>query len=257
MVTKIYNGNSVAAAKDGVIYFDIETTGFDKVNDKIMLISYGRFDRGEFVIKQIFADSLSEEKELLELFVEDIADADAWCSYNGIAFDEPFIRKKLQMHGIESDLPAEHVDLYRLIRPYHKSLGMERCNLKTVEKFLGINRMDTIDGGLSVGLYNQYLDTADQELKRIIMLHNYEDVLNLPEIHKFAARVMIDSGVARADCITAKQSKYLEALLHKNSIDLNTNISRLSKKAASKMIDRILNGCMDSLELEGIAQNSY
>lgn len=257
MVTKVYNDKNGSLSKEGVIYFDIETTGFDKENDKIMLISYGRFSGSEFVIKQIFADKLSEEKDLLAMFVKDIEDADAWCSYNGIAFDEPFIRRKLQKHGIASSLPDEHIDLYRLIRPYHKSLGMERCNLKTVEKFLGINRMDTIDGGLSVDLYNQYLDTADQELKRIIMLHNYEDVLNLPDIHEFAVRVMSDGDIARTDCITPKQSKYLEVLLHKNSIDLTTSMSRLSKKAASKMIDRILNGCTDSMELEVIARNSY
>lgn len=257
MVTKIYNDKNGSLSKEGVVYFDIETTGFDKENDKIMLISYGRFSGSEFVIKQIFADRLSEEKDLLAMFAKDIGDADAWCSYNGIAFDEPFIRRKLQKHGIASCLPGEHIDLYRLIRPYHKSLGMERCNLKTVEKFLGINRMDTIDGGLSVNLYNQYLDTADQELKRIIMLHNYEDVLNLPEIHEFAVKVMSDGEIARTDCITPKQSKYLEVLLHKNSIDLATSVSRLSKKAASKMIDRILNGCTDSIELEVIARNSY
>jgi len=257
MVTKIYNDTNSRMSNEGVIYFDIETTGFDKENDKIMLISYGRFDSGEFVIKQIFADSLSEERDLMKLFAEDIKDADAWCSYNGIAFDEPFIRKKLQMHGIEASLPEEHIDLYRLIRPYHKSLGMERCNLKTVEKFLGINRKDTIDGGLSVNLYNQYLYTADQELKRVIMLHNYEDVLNLPEIHEFAVRIKSDTGVVRDNCITQKQSKYLEALLQRHSITLNANIGKLSKKAASKMIDRILNGSPDSIELEVIAQNSY
>lgn len=253
MVTRIYNDKSGARANENVVYFDIETTGFDKERDKIMLISYGRYAEGGFVIKQIFADKLEEERELLAQFAEDIRETEAWCSYNGIAFDEPFIRKKLHMHGIESELPSEHVDLYRMIRPYHKSLGMERCNLKSVEKFLGINRKDRIDGGLSVDLYSRYLETEDQELKQVIMLHNYEDVLNLPEIHEFAERIASDKAAVRDDRITQKQSGYLEALLRKNDIELNADISRLSKKAASKMIDRILSGCRDSLELEGIA----
>jgi len=63
--------------------------------------------------------------------------------------------------------------------------------------------------------------------------------------------------VVRDNCITQKQSKYLEALLQRHSITLNANIGKLSKKAASKMIDRILNGSPDSIELEVIAQNSY
>lgn len=257
MVTRVYNGKNASANERSVIYFDIETTGFDKEKDKIMLISFGKHERGEFVIKQIFAESLEEERDLLEQFADDIRGVGTWCSYNGIAFDEPFIRKKLQMHGIESELPAEHVDLYRLIRPYHKSLGMERCSLKSVEKFLGISRRDKIDGGLSVGLYNRYLETADQELKRVIMLHNYEDVLNLPEIHEFAERITTESGAVRDNCITQKQSGYLEALMRKNRIELTTDISRLSKKTASKLIDRILSGCRDSLELDGIANSTY
>jgi hypothetical protein len=257
MVTRIYSGKNCVMPNEDVVYFDIETTGFDKENDKIMLISYGKYSEGEFVIKQIFADRLDEEKELLSQFVEDIRETGAWCSYNGIAFDEPFIRKKLRMHCIESELPEEHVDLYRMIRPYHKSLGMERCNLKYVEKFLGINRKDRIDGGVSVDLYSRYLETEDQELKRVIMLHNYEDVLNLPEIHEFARRITSSADAVRDNCITKKQHGYLEALISKNKIELNADIGRLSKKAASKMIDRILNGCKDSLELEGIAKGSY
>lgn len=259
MVTRVYNkdNNYTCDTYGDIVYYDIETTGFDKENDKIMLISYGKMIEGEFVIKQIFADSLEEEKELLESFLEDIHEDHIWCSYNGIAFDEPFIRKRMQRLGIGLNLPEEHIDLYRLIRPYHKSLGLERCNLKTVEKYLGINRRDRIDGGISVGLYNLYLETRDKELKNIIMLHNYEDVLNLPDIHKFSNEVLSDPALVRDDVITARQLKYLEVLLRENGLCLTTSINKLSKRAASRMINSILNGTADSGELELIAHNSY
>ncbi|MHC1721401.1 MAG: ribonuclease H-like domain-containing protein [Clostridiaceae bacterium] len=258
MVTKVYNkDNNYSCSKEGVIYFDIETTGFDKENDRIMLISYGKMLEGEFVIKQIFADRLNEEKDLLINFLEDIREEHIWCSYNGIAFDEPFIRKRMQLLDIDLNLPEEHIDLYRLIRPYQKSLNLERCNLKTVEKYLGINRRDKIDGGISVGFYSMYLETGDMNLKNAIMLHNYEDVLNLPDIHKFAAKMLSDPDLVRDDVITAKQRKYLEALLRENGISLRTSVEKLSKRAASKMINSILNGTADSCELELIANNSY
>lgn len=247
MVTEIYNDlNCIESDIEKVIYFDIETTGFDKVNDKIIMISYGKFCDERFVIKQFFADSLFEEKKLLVHFLEDIQNNDIWCSYNGIAFDEPFIKKRMSLNKINLNLPEEHIDLYRLIRPYYKNLGMERCNLKTVEKFLGLHRKDRIDGGLSVDLYNKYLDTKNDEIKKIIMLHNYEDVLNLPSIHKFAANVNSDKTLIRDNCITTKQSKYLEFLLEKNSLELSISINKISKKAASKIIDRLLRGNVDS-----------
>ena len=258
MVTEIYDDDSnIESDIEKVIYFDIETTGFDKENDKIIMISYGKFCDDRFVIKQFFADNLYEEKKLLVNFLEDIQDNDTWCSYNGIAFDEPFIKKRMKLNKINLSLPKEHVDLYRLIRPYYKNLGMERCNLKTVEKFLGLQRKDTIDGGLSVDLYNRYLDSQNDEIKRIIMLHNYEDVLNLPSIHKFALNINSDKTLIRDNGITTKQCKYLEALLEKNSIELSISINRISKKAASKVIDRLLNGNVDSEELISIVNNSY
>jgi len=259
MVTKVYNkdNNHTCIDEEGVIYFDIETTGFDKENDRIMLISYGKIMDGEYVIKQIFADRLEEERDLLTSFLEDIREEHIWCSYNGIAFDEPFIRKRMQRLDIDLNLPEEHIDLYRLIRPYQKSLNLERCNLKTVEKYLGINRRDRIDGGISVGFYNMYLETGDLELKNVIMLHNFEDVLNLPDIHKFADKILSDPDMVRADAITGRQRKYLEALLRENGICLRTSMDKLSKRAASKMINSILNGTANSFELELIANNSY
>jgi len=258
MFTKIYNDINCSKSNiDNIIYFDIETTGFDLSNDKIIMISYGKFCNERFVIKQFFADSLYDEKELLELFLEDIQNDNTWCSYNGIAFDEPFIRRRMSLNKICLSLPEEHVDLYRLIRPYYKNLGLERCNLKTVEKFLGINRKDRIDGGLSVDLYNEYLNTNDVDIKNIIMLHNYEDVLNLPSIHEFAINITSDKNIVRDNCITPKQSKYLEVLLNRNSIDLCININKISKKAASKIIDRLLKGNIDNDELNNIVNNSY
>ncbi len=258
MYTKVYNHSKLGGTNvENIIYFDIETTGFDKENDWIIMVSIGKLTGSQFSIKQYFAEKPQDEKLLLDVFLKDIEHETVWCSYNGIAFDEPFIKKRMQLNNISMPLPDEHVDLYRLIRPYYKQLGLERCNLKTVERYIGINRRDRIDGGLSVDLYYEYLETNDDEIKDIIMLHNYEDVLNLPSIHEFAYRIQQDTSLIREDSITPKQSKYLEFLLTKHSLELCVNTNKISKKAASKIIDRILKGNPDSEELNSIASNSY
>ncbi|AJA47549.1 RNase_H superfamily [Clostridium pasteurianum DSM 525 = ATCC 6013] len=245
---------------DKIAYFDIETTGFDKYEDVIMLISLGWFlDRKSFYIKQYYAENPKEEKNILSAFKKDIKKYNAWCSYNGKAFDEPFIENRMLINHIDDfAAPLEHIDLYRLIRPYYKQLGLERCNLKSVEKYIGINRLDQIDGGISVELYNKYLKTNDGRLQEIIMLHNYEDVLNLPKIFKVVFDIDNSTKIVRDNSITEKQLKYLKFLLQKNNINIDTHLDRISKRAASKVIDGLIKGNYGSEEdVLDIINNSY
>src|SRR3712207_8630916 len=75
--------------EDNILFFDIETTGFDKEKEKVVLISGGWFLQDKkFVIKQYFAESLDEEVQVLKAFKEDVTKFNSWCSYNGKAFDE-------------------------------------------------------------------------------------------------------------------------------------------------------------------------
>ena len=244
---------------DKIAYFDIETTGFDKEEDIIMLISLGCFlDKKSFYIKQYYAENVEEEKNVLAAFKGDLKNYNTWCSYNGKAFDEPFIVNRMLKNNINDFIPpSEHVDIYRLIRPYYKQLGMERCNLKSVEKYIGINRLDKIDGGISVELDNRYLETNDEKLKDIILLHNFEDVLNLPRIFRVVFDIDNSSQVVRDNSITEKQLRYLKFLLNKNSINVDTPLERISKKAASRVIDSLLKGNSKSEELLDIINNSY
>jgi uncharacterized protein len=231
-------------------YFDIETTGFDKEENNIILLSMGYFkDKGIFNIKQLFCEDIEEESELLTHFKEHVAGFDKWCSYNGLAFDEPFIKQRMESNGLSFIPPREHVDLYRIIRPYYKKLGMERCNLKSVEKHVGIERQDRIDGGMSVELYYEFLKTKDKNIRQTILLHNYEDVLHLPLIFGLVDQVKQNTELIREDCLTEKQLKFLKLLLKKHSIDLDIDVERISKKSASRVIDSLLKGNTDCIEL--------
>lgn len=241
-----------------IAFFDIETTGFDKEKDFIILISLGYFaDNNEYLIKQYYADDLKQEKEVLEKFGADISKFKKWCSYNGIAFDEPFIEKRMNIYNLKNELPKEHIDLYRMIRPYYKQLGLQRCNLKTVEKYIGVERKDKIDGGISVELYSDYLASGDKNLRDVIMLHNYEDVLNLPGIFRLVNEVENNPSYRREGCISDKQLKYLKDLLKNNKITISADLSKISKKAASRAIDYLLRGNREIDELYKIINNSY
>ena len=143
---------------DTIAYLDVEATGFDFEYDKIVLISLGYYlNEDQFKVVQFFAESPLDEVSLLKEFKKAMSNFKTWCSFNGTAFDEPFIMKRMNKFNLNFRLPSEHIDLFRIIRPFYKKMGMKGCSLKNVEQFTGIHRKDEISGARSVELYNEYL----------------------------------------------------------------------------------------------------
>lgn len=212
---------------DTIAYLDIEATGFDMEYDKIVLISLGYYlNKDEFKIVQFFAESPSEEESILKELKKAMGRFKRWCSYNGTAFDEPFIIRKMYRYNLGFRLPREHIDLFRIIRPFHKRMGIKSCSLKSVEQFTGVNRKDEINGAMWVELYDEYLVKDDEKLKQILMLHNYEDVVNLPKIFKVINVIDNDLDLLRKEKLAKKQMA-----LMKN----NRNIKQPLKTVSSQL----------------------
>ena len=211
---------------DTIAYLDIEATGFDLEYDKIVLISLGYYiNKDEFKIVQFFAESPSEEERLLKELKKAMGRFKRWCSYNGTAFDEPFIIRKMYRYNLGFRMPREHIDLFRIIRPFHKKMGIKSCSLKSVEQFTGIKRKDEINGAIWVELYNEYLENHDEKLKEILMLHNYEDVVNLPKIFKVINIIENDLDLKRKEKLAKKQMS-----LMKNNRNTNEPLKRVNSQ---------------------------
>jgi len=161
------------------IVLDIETTGFSRINASIILIGLLIKTENKLVTKQIFSETLKEEKLILKKLVE-ILDSMShyfFITYNGHSFDLPFINAKLRQHRIDYQLNLNNnFDLYRLIRRNKNCLNLKRHNLKSIEKFLKIKRQDTISGKESIQLYYDYLEVKNKTLLEKILLHNFEDI---------------------------------------------------------------------------------
>lgn len=238
------------------LFFDIETTGFNREEHKIILISIGKLLKGKMKIMQFFADNEEEERLLLEKVSPYFNKSLYWCSYNGIAFDEPFLRKRFEIYNLLLNKPEEHFDLFRKIKPFSKALGLIRCNLKTVEGYVNIKRKDLIDGGQSVELYNEYILNKSEAIRKRILLHNYEDVKNLPEIFKVIYEINMRDDIKREDMASEKQQRYIKSLTNKNGLNINFNYEKISKKAASQIIKKLILKC-DEKEIEFILNNYY
>ncbi|MCT4593980.1 MAG: ribonuclease H-like domain-containing protein [Anaeromicrobium sp.] len=158
-------------------FFDIETTGLSRKNSKIILIGILYICDGKIIVKQYFCNNRSEEKEMLLQFMKDIRDFHLLISYNGNAFDIPFINERLKYNKISDSInPYKSMDFLCLVRRNKDLLNLHNYKLKSVEELMGIHRNDTISGKDSVALYNIYEETKDEKLLKVILLHNYDDL---------------------------------------------------------------------------------
>lgn len=160
--------------------FDIETTGLSPKYCKVILIGVLFNENNKTIIKQFFAENEDDEMELLLAFKDKFGSFKNHITFNGITFDIPFLNSRFAKYNIDFYLnKSEDIDILRLIKPYKEKLALSDCKLKTIEKYIGIHREDTISGKESVQIYKEFIETKSIDLKNKILLHNYEDIYYL------------------------------------------------------------------------------
>ncbi|WP_160677907.1 ribonuclease H-like domain-containing protein [Clostridium sp. C8-1-8] len=242
-----YNLNKIA-------FIDIEATGFDKLNNKVFAISVGKFENKIFKNEILFCEH-NEEKILLESFLKIVKDRRVWCTFNGLAFDEPFILERLSINNLEIPKIDKHIDFYREIAPYKNSLNLSGCSLKDMERYLGVQREDSINGKECRDAYFDYLSTGDEEIKKKIILHNMEDVSNLPLLFLILKDIEI-KGLRRDDLLSKNQKHYIKYLSKKKGVELDKRaFGNMSKKTASKIIYELIQNKVNTSKIKEILDN--
>ena len=149
--------------REHTAYLDIETTGLSEAAEVTVLSLYD----GKEVRVYISGRNLDD-------FLDDVGRYSVLVTYNGMAFDIPFLRRALHAH-----LPQAQIDLrYALAR-----LGC-RGGLKGSEKQLGIARgaLDTVNGAAAVLLWREYQHHGDERLLETLLAYNIEDTVNLERL---------------------------------------------------------------------------
>ncbi len=182
--------------KKRALYFDIETTGLSAQSSYVYLIGCAYEEEGTYCLTQWMTTEPAEEKDLLRLFFEKAKEYDLLLHYNGTGFDLPFLEKKAKRHCLSYPLSdMESLDLYAVARKLKNYLPTEDLKLKSVEQFFGFSRTDTFSGGELIEVYAQFLGlyrlnemtnhSKEREvtaLGHILLLHNAEDIKNLPSL---------------------------------------------------------------------------
>lgn len=180
---------------EDTLLYDIETTGLNPKSSQLYLLGILLFHKENIELIQYFAESVLDEEEILEQFFQLCQTKKVLISFNGEGFDNRFVESMAKSYGkLPLHLNLKQLDLFKLIRKRKKFYGLESCSLKSCERFLGIYREDRCSGGELISVYREYLQNKDCEKKNMLLLHNREDIQNLPALFSFLAYENIFQG---------------------------------------------------------------
>jgi len=183
-------------APEDFVFLDIETLGL--FSRPIILIGLARVSGGSIAVRQCLSRTVEEEEAALAAILPDLeAEGTALVTFNGRAFDVPYIRDRLARHGIAADLSAPHFDvLYFARRRWRDSLGS--CRLGALESgVLGLARGDDVPSRMVPEFYETYRRTGSPGPLVPIVEHNRQDIVSLARLF---ALLRGDGGAGAAPC---------------------------------------------------------
>ncbi|WFN34354.1 ribonuclease H-like domain-containing protein [Methanogenium sp. S4BF] len=173
---------SLTTPASDLLFVDIETLGI--FSRPAILLGTGRIQGTYMTITQYLLRDIREEPGALSAVMAEITGTTRLVTYNGRAFDYPFIRDRAGYYGIPTpDTPA-HTDLLHHVRRQWRG-KMPDCRLGTVEgKILGRYREEDLPGSLVPWYYQTYRRSGNPGPLVPITEHNRLDIANLPLIYE-------------------------------------------------------------------------
>jgi len=168
------------AEATGIIFLDIETTGLSGA--RVFLVGSLQYRGGDLSLKQLFARDYSEEEGIVREVFDDLRGCSALVTFNGKAFDLPFLQERASFFGIEIQIPAVHFDLLHEARRRWKNV-VPNCRLQTLERILCSRwRPNDVPSELIPQFYHDFVRTGDPAEIPRILYHNALDIISMCEI---------------------------------------------------------------------------
>jgi len=169
------------ASPGSLLFLDIETAGLS-ANTYMFLCGLMYFADGRFVAEQVFARDYTEEEGVLRHVRSMIDRFDTVVTYNGAAFDLPFLRARMAVHRVPDIEPVASADLLHAARRVFRET-LPNCRLVTVERFLrGVDRVDDIPSRFIPRAYHEFVHTKDARIMRNVVYHNRMDLFTMAMI---------------------------------------------------------------------------
>ena len=161
--------------REETVVVDIETTGLAQSLPVFLIgVAYGARDCWE--VRQYLARGFEEEAAILRQVALEMQGRKACVSYNGKAFDEPFVKARFRFHGLSPLVFTLHVDLLHTCRRRFGAM-YPNCRLTTMaEGLLGLVRHHDVSGEEVPDLYYRFVRDGDEEAIAPVIEHNAADL---------------------------------------------------------------------------------
>jgi len=169
---------------EDLVFIDIETTGLYSALP-LFLVGLLYLSGGELCLVQFLARRFDEERPLLLAVAQELPRFKMIVSYNGRAFDLPYLAGRFLAHRVPCRLDHTQLDLLAHARRKYRGC-LPDCCLTTVEAAAlnGVSRTGDVPGHLIPELYHQFVRTQDPETIRGVVEHNALDLLSLARLIK-------------------------------------------------------------------------
>ncbi|MCG7854816.1 MAG: ribonuclease H-like domain-containing protein [Methanoregulaceae archaeon] len=163
-----------------LLFIDLETLGL--FSRPIVLFGLAGVKGDSLQITQFLLRGIDEELPALSA-VHDLLECDrVIVSFNGKAFDIPYLMERSAFYGRPAGIGNPHYDLLHSARRRWRHRFPD-CRLATLEEHLfGIHRKDDIPGAMVPEFYEAYLTTGNPGPLVPIVTHNRQDLVSLARL---------------------------------------------------------------------------
>jgi uncharacterized protein YprB with RNaseH-like and TPR domain len=163
-----------------LLFIDLETLGF--FSRPIILFGLAEVRNGHLRISQYLLRSIDEELPSLSAVHDLINDDRVIVSFNGKAFDIPYLMERSAYYGRPVRVGNPHYDLLHFSRRHWKNRFPD-CRLVTLEqKLFGIERHDDIPSAMVPEFYEAFLTSGNPGPLVPIITHNRQDLVSLARL---------------------------------------------------------------------------
>lgn len=160
------------------VFVDIETLGL--FSRPIILVGVGTIEGSSLVISQYLLRTIDEEASALVAALSHLSgNRPALVTYNGKAFDLPYIQDRLSYYGLGAIAGIPHFDcLHFARRKWHGCFPSLRL-LALEQGLFGIVRKDDVPGQMVPEFFETYLKTGNCGPLVPVVNHNRQDIVSL------------------------------------------------------------------------------
>jgi len=164
---------------DQLLFVDLETLGL--FANPIIVIGVAEAVDETLTVCQYVARNVREEPATLEALLSHVDASTALVTFNGRAFDVPFLEQRLAYYQIHGNLQRAHFDVLQFTRRRWRGLTPD-FKLASLERNVLGARQSDIPSALVPEFYETYLRTQNAGPLVAIIDHNRQDLVALAHI---------------------------------------------------------------------------